>query len=179
MNSITDYRLEARLAALESQIQALADISAIKSLKYRYLRACDLKQPEIIRGCFDPDGATIAYEGFPPFTNRDDFVAIYQQMACKPSIIDMHHAHNPEITLTGPNTATGTWDLYFNNIDTEAGTILQMACLYTDRYTRKQGSWWITSTATKRTSFLMQKKQPDGTLQVLTMGEAPNTPFGS
>jgi hypothetical protein len=170
--------LEARLTALEAQLQALEDINAIKALKYRYLRACDRKEPEVVRDCLDPDGAIIAYEGFPAFANRDDFVAIYQQMGCKPNIIDMHHAHNPDISLIGPDTAAGTWDLYFNNIDTDAGTVLQMACVYSDIYTRKHGRWWISGTTTKRTSFLMQRKQDDGTLAVVVMGEPPNTSFG-
>ena len=164
---------EARLARLEQQMQALEDISAIRDLKYRYLRACDRKEPEVVRDCLDPNGAIIAYEGFPRFENRDDFVAIYQAMGCKPNIIDMHHGHNPQITLTGADSATGIWDLYFNSIDTEAGTVLQMACVYTDTYTRHGGRWWIRETSTRRTSFLLQRRQEDGALAVVVMGAAP------
>ena len=169
---------EDRLARLERQVQALVDVSAIKSLKFRYLRACDRKEPETVRDCLDPDGAVIAYEGFPRFDNRDAFVESYRALGCKPTIIDMHHGHNPEITLTGPDSATGAWDLFFHSIDTEAGTVLQMACVYADVYTRKDGRWWISETSTRRTSFLMQRLQADGTLGVLVMGEPPAVPYG-
>ena len=169
---------EDRLARLEQQVRALEDIGAIKALKYRYLRACDRKEPDVVRDCLDPDGAIIAYEGFPRFEDRESFVQIYREMGCRPNIIDMHHGQNPEITLTGPDTATGTWDLYFNTIDTAAGTVLQMACAYSDVYKRKQGRWWISETTTRRTSFLMQQQQPDGTLRVLVMGEPPPVPYG-
>jgi hypothetical protein len=170
---------EERLARLEAQVRALEDVSAIKALKYRYLSACDRKDPESVRDCLDPDGAVVAYEGFPPFANRDDFVEIYRQMGCRPNIIDMHHGHNPQIVLTGPDSATGTWDLYFNTIDTDAGTVLQMACVYSDVYRRAGGRWWISETRTRRTSFLMQRRQEDGTLGVMVMGEAPDAPFGA
>lgn len=42
-----DDVIEARLAALE-------DIRAIELAKWRYLRACDRKQPEAVRACFSP-----------------------------------------------------------------------------------------------------------------------------
>jgi hypothetical protein len=167
-----------RLARLEQQVRALEDIGAIKELKYRYLRACDRKEPDVVRDCLDPEGAVIAYEGFPRFSDRESFVQVYREMACKPTIIDMHHGHNPEILLTGADSAVGTWDLYFNSIDTEAKTVLQMACVYSDHYTRRQGRWWITETATRRTSFLMQQLQADGTLKVVVMGEAPAGAYG-
>jgi hypothetical protein len=170
---------EGRLAALEQRLQTLEDIHAIRDLKFRYLRACDRKKPEDVRDCLDPNHAIIAYEGFPPFDNRDAFVQIFQEMGCKPNIIDMHHGENPQIVLTGPDTATGKWDLFFQSIDTAAGTVLQMACEYTDTYRRHTGRWWISETTTRRTSFLMQKLQPDGTLSVMVMGEPPDAAYGS
>jgi hypothetical protein len=170
--------VEDRLAALERRLQTLEDIHAIHDLKYRYLRACDRKRPGDVRDCLDPNGAVIAYEGFPHFDNRDAFVQIFQEMGCKPNIIDMHHGENPHIVLTGADTATGTWDLFFQTIDTAAGTVLQMACEYTDTYRRHSGRWWISETSTRRTSFLMQKMQADGTLAVLALGEPPDRPYG-
>jgi hypothetical protein len=168
-----------RLARLEQQVRALEDISAIKTLKYRYLRACDQKQPETVRDCLLPDGAIIAYEGFPPFDNRDAFVEIFRQMACRPNIIDMHHAANPEIHLTGPDTAAGTWDLFFHSIDTVARTALQMACVYTDDYVRQDNRWWISRTTTRRTSFMLQKIGDDGAVTVPILGTPPDAPFGT
>ncbi|MBL0022872.1 MAG: nuclear transport factor 2 family protein [Sphingomonadales bacterium] len=67
---------------IEERLQRLEDDRAIRDLKARYLRACDSKDPESVRDCLLPTGAVIAYDGFPPFDNRDDFVAIYSQMGC-------------------------------------------------------------------------------------------------
>ena len=161
------------LADMERRLSALEDIRAIKDLKFRYLRACDRKQPADVRDCLDPERAEIAYEGFPRFDTREAFVQVFEQMGCTPTIFDMHHGENPVIELTGADSAKGTWDLFFQSIDTEAGTVLQMGCEYTDLYSRKGGRWWISKTATRRTSFLMQKRQEDGTLVVLAMGEPP------
>jgi len=168
-----------RLAALEQRLQALEDMRAIKDLKFRYLRGCDRKLPEQVRDCLDPEGAVIAYEGFPRFESRDPFVQVFQEMGCKPTIFDMHHGENPEIVLTGPDSATGKWELFFQSIDTVAGTVLQMGCEYSDVYRRHGGRWWISETATRRTSFLMQKLQEDGTLAVLVMGEPPAAMYGT
>jgi len=171
--------MQDRMAALEQRLAALEDQRAIKALKYRYLRACDRKRPADVLDCLDPDRAVIAYEGFPRFESREAFVQIFEQMGCKPTIIDMHHGENPEITITGADSAKGVWDLFFQSIDTQAGTVLQMGCEYSDDYTRKGGRWWISETATKRTSFLLQKQQPDGTLAVIVMGDPPPTPYST
>jgi hypothetical protein len=171
--------MQDRFAELEQRLLAMEHVRAIKELKYRYLRACDRKQPAEVLDCLDPDRAIVAYEGFPRFETRESFVQIFELMGCKPTIIDMHHGENPEIVLTGPASATGTWDLFFQSIDTEAGTVLQMGCAYSDVYTLKQNRWWISETATQRTSFLMQKKQPNGSLAVVAMGEPPAAPYST
>jgi len=163
---------------LAARVQALEDIAAIKALKYRYLRGCDRKEPETVRDCLDPAGCLIDYEGFPRFENRDDFVAIFQAMGCRPDVFDMHHGQNPQITLTGADRAEGVWDLYFHTIDGAARTVLQMACAYADHYTRHDGRWWITRTATTRTSFLMSQVDGAGAPRVLVMGAAPPVAYG-
>jgi hypothetical protein len=142
-------------------------------LKFRYLRACDRKRPADVLDCLDPDGAVIAYDGFPRFETREAFVQVFEDMGCKPNIVDMHHGENPVISLTGPDSAEGKWDLFFQSIDTLAGTVVQMACEYSDIYRRKAGRWWISQTTTQRTSFLMQKRQDDGTMAVIALGDAP------
>jgi hypothetical protein len=171
--------MQDRLADMERRLLALEDVRAIKDLKFRYLRACDRKQPGDVLDCLDPDGAVIAYDGFPSFETREAFVQVFEDMGCKPTIIDMHHGENPVIVLHGADSATGTWDLFFQSIDTEAGTVVQMACEYSDVYTRKAGRWWISKTATRRTSFLMQKRQDDGTLAVIAMGEPPSALYST
>lgn len=156
---------------LEERLQRLEDIRAIEALKWRYLRACDRKDPETVRDCFTPD-ATIEYEGFPPFSNRDDFVAIYRQFGCQPHIIDMHHGQNPHVTLTGPDTATGLFDLFFFQIDTEARRHTQLAIAYDDTFIRRDGRWWIARTTCRRISMLVQNIDSEGAPSVAFAGRS-------
>lgn len=160
------------LEDIERRLQTLEDINAIKELKARYLRACDRQKPDDVRECLLPTGAIIAYDGFPEFNDREPFVEIFAQMGCQPGIYDMHHATNAEITITGPDTATGKWALYFNNINVAQRTVMQMGLEYTDDYQRRDGRWWISATRTKRTSFFMESIAEDGTPTVLALGES-------
>ena len=170
--------MTASLEELSRRLQALEDKNAIKELKARYLRGCDRQLPEMVRDCLDPDGCLIEFEGFPPFTDRDSFVKVYQEMGCKPDIIDMHHGQNPEIELTGPDTAKAKWDLYFYNINLAERTMLQMSCEYDDEYVKKKGRWWISRTATRRHSFVMQKVGEDGMPIVMALGDPDRSPIG-
>lgn len=165
-------------ATLEARVQQLEDIGAIKDLKARYVRACDLKHADVVRDCFDPDGVTVDYEGFPVFDNRDAFSKVYESMACTPNIVDIHHTSNGEIELTGPDSAKGKWSLYFQNINISARTCIQMACEYNDAYVKKNGRWLIKATQSRRTSFLMQKFDDDGKPTVLSFGNEGPKAFG-
>jgi hypothetical protein len=117
---------------LEACIAALEDIEAIRTLKWRYLRACDWKRPEDVRDCFLPE-ATIHYQdqGLPPFADRDEFVAFCAEHGgMRGDIFEMHHGQNPVIELTRTDAAVGTFDLYYHGIDTTARTLTQMGVAY-------------------------------------------------
>jgi SnoaL-like domain len=164
------------LSILASRLQRLEDDRAIRDLKARYLRACDTKDPETVRNCLAPKGAVIAYDGFPAFDNRDDFVAIYAQMGCAPGIFDIHHSANGIITFKSETRATGKWSLFFHNINLAGGTLTQMGVEYDDVYTFAEGRWWIAETRSRRLSCLIHSVS-DGAAKVVAMGEPP-TAFG-
>jgi hypothetical protein len=159
--------------SIEERLQRLEDDRAIRDLKARYLRACDLKQPEAVRDTLLPDGAVIAYDGFPPFDNRDDFVAIYAQMGCSPGIYDIHHAANGILTFDSDTRATGLWSLYFHNINLASRTLTQMGVEYDDVYVKQDGRWWIAETRSRRLSCLIETVDAEGQARVTVMGEAP------
>jgi hypothetical protein len=161
------------IAALAARVQQLEDDRAIRDLKARYLRACDLKDPEGVRDTLLPDGAVIAYEGFPAFDNRDAFVAIYAAMGCQPTIYDMHHGANGIIDFDGADRATGRWSLHFHNINLVTRTLTQMGVEYDDVYVRAEGRWWIAETRTRRTSCLVESVDDAGRVTVVAMGEPP------
>ena len=158
---------------LEERLQRLEDDRAIRDLKARYLQACDAKDPDSVRDTLHPQGAIIAYEGFPPFDNRDDFVAIYAQMGCTPDIFDIHHAANGIIRFESAERATGTWSLYFHNIHLGQRTLTQMGVVYDDVYVKEGGRWWIAETRSRRTSCLIHSVDEAGAVNVQVMGPAP------
>ncbi len=158
---------------IEERLQRLEDDRAIRDLKARYLRACDLKQPEVVRDTLLPDGAVIGYEGFPPFANRDDFVDIFAQMGCAPGIYDMHHAANGILFFESETRATGQWSLHFHNINLAARSLTQMGVEYDDVYVKQDGRWWIAATRSRRISCLIHSVDADGREIVAVMGDAP------
>jgi hypothetical protein len=161
------------IAALAARVQQLEDDRAIRDLKARYLRGCDLQDPEAVRDTLLPQGAVIAYDGFPAFDNRDAFVAVYAAMGCQPIIYDIHHGANGIITFDGADRATGRWSLYFHNINLGSRTLTQMGVEYDDVYVRSGGRWWIAETRTRRTSCLVESVAADGARTVVVMGDPP------
>lgn len=158
---------------LEERLQRLEDDRAIRDLKARYLRACDTKDPETVRDTLAPVGAVIAYEGFPPFDNRDDFVAVYAQMGCAPGIHDIHHAANGILMFESTTRARGQWSLYFHNINLAGRTLTQMGVEYDDVYVKDGDRWWIAETRSRRTSCLIQTVDEAGVATVNVMGDPP------
>ncbi len=158
--------------SLEERLQRLEDDRAIRDLKSRYLRACDSKDPETLRDTLLPVGAVVAYDGFPAFDNRDDFVAVYAQMGCAPGIFDIHHGANGIIIFESPSRANGKWSLFFHNINLEAQTLTQMGVEYEDVYVKREGRWWIAETRSVRKSCLIHSVE-NGVATVAVMGEAP------
>jgi hypothetical protein len=165
-------------AALALRLQALEDLNAIKDLKARYLRACDRKQPDQMRDCFVAQGALIEADGFPAFNDREGWVQLFTELAVNnPNIMDMHHGQNPQIALTGPDSASGVWDLHFCQINLKERTVVNMAGEYRDQYVRQDGRWLIKSSSFRQTSFLMRKVGEDGGETVLALGKPPSAGF--
>jgi hypothetical protein len=165
-------------AALERRLQALEDLNAIKDLKARYLRACDRKQPDQMRECFVAQGARIEADGFPAFNDREGWVQLFTELAVSnPNIMDMHHGQNPQIVLTGPDSASGVWDLHFSQVNVKERTVVNMAGEYRDEYLRQDGRWLIKSSKFRQTSFQMRKVAEDGSETVLALGKPPTAGF--
>ncbi len=165
------------MASLEQRLERLEDDRAIRDLKARYLRACDTKDPDGVRDALLPDGAVIAYDGFPPFEGRDAFVAIYAQMGCAPGIFDIHHGANGVITFDSATQARGQWSLLFHNINLASRTLTQMGVEYDDLYVKRDGRWWIAETRSRRLSCLIHSVDADGRPAITSMGDAPDS-FG-
>ena len=169
---------DAILAQLQQRLRHLEDIQSITTLKARYLRACDQKQPNAMRECFVKHGAVIEADGFPPFSDREEWVATFTRLAvANPSIQDMHHGHNPEIRFTGVDSAKGLWDLDFCQINVKERTIVNLCGQYSDEYERINGCWQIRSMRFARRSVVMRQVDAGGIERVLALGQPPAAGF--
>lgn len=130
---------------LAAQLRALQDIEAIKTLKFRYLNACDDKQPDQVLDCFAPGRVAINFGHIGQFESREAFVAVFVELGCHDHIVDMHHAENMIVELTGPDSATARVGLRFHSINTRDQTSVQLGGHYLDEYQRIDDQWRITA----------------------------------
>lgn len=137
--------LERRLARLEA-------IEAIKQLKYSYFYACDTKQPDLVRECFAAGEVELQYGRIGEFSNREDMLKVFTELACNGHIVEMHHGQNPCIEVQDEDHASGRWGLYYYLIDTQRQNVTQLAGFYTDAYVRVNGQWKICKSCYEVTS---------------------------
>ncbi|HJQ42755.1 MAG TPA: nuclear transport factor 2 family protein [Jatrophihabitantaceae bacterium] len=126
----------------------------IRQLKYRYLRALDLKLWDEFADTLTEDvqtnyGAHLTVDG-------RDKVVDFMRASLGPAIITVHQVHHPEITVDG-DTATGRWYLEDKVIVTEQRMLLTGACFYEDEYRRgADGAWRISKTGYVRSYEAVQ-----------------------
>lgn len=90
----------------------LPDIERIKQLKARYCRYLDTKDWAAWRTVFTDDFHGV-YTGPHPdvvFRSGDEIVAMNREILR--DAVTVHQCHQPEITLTGPDSATGIWAMF-------------------------------------------------------------------
>jgi hypothetical protein len=88
--------------------EIIGDHRALERLKARYCRTLDHKDWAAFRDCFTDDfvGDTSAAGGT-VIEGADEFVAYVRKMLGK--AVTVHQVQQPEIDLTSPTTADGTW----------------------------------------------------------------------
>lgn len=128
---------------IEQRLQQLEDKQAILELKYRYLNACDEKQPELVNDCFISGKVDINFGHIGTFTSREDFVAIFKQLGCHKHIVDMHHAKNPIFLQLNHNTASLKISMRFQSINTQDKTSLELGGYYLDGFEKNHDGQWL------------------------------------
>jgi hypothetical protein len=132
---------------LEARVRALEELDAIKRLKYRYFRCLDLKLWDELRECFTPD-ATVSYgDGRYRFEGVDailDFLV--RSLGADSGARGAHHGHHPEIELTGPERARGSWALDNYLFNPTQNRSVRIAAYYRDEYVKVDGCWRIQHT---------------------------------
>ena len=137
----------------------LVEIESIKQLKYKYMRCVDQKLWDELPECFTPD-ATAAYSGGKySYTGRDAIVEFLRTSMGADSFHSSHRVHHPEITLTGPDTATGVWALEDTVIESHFQVTIRGAAFYTDEYVKQGGRWQFRHTGYRRTYEEMQSRK--------------------
>lgn len=129
---------------------AADEIEAIRRLKARYFRLLDTKQWDEWKSCFTEDLA-IVVEMTPPRDGRpgerveqpqgrDPFVDALRVTLGRHETV--HHGHMPEITLTGPDTATGIWAME-DIVTPPGGPTMFGYGHYHETYRKEDGAWRI------------------------------------
>ena len=120
----------------------LAEIEAIKQLKARYFRLLDTKQWEAWREVFSDDFEADVETGgaHPPihFASPEEMVAKNREILA--TAVTVHHGHMPEITLVGPDTASGVWAM-MDIVKLGAG--FRGYGHYHEEYVKQAGRWRI------------------------------------
>jgi hypothetical protein len=119
------------------------DIFAIQMLKAAYFRAIDTKDWDLLASVLVPDveiDVTDDVEGGEPYVGRDRFVSTCARVLR--DAVTVHHGHMPEITLTGPDTATGIWAME-DYVDWGEGGGFRGYGHYHERYVKAPEGWQI------------------------------------
>ena len=89
------------------RLRRLLDIEEIKGLKARYFRCLDRKDWDGWGRVFAEDAVLEVPEVDLVLTGRDAIVASVSGSLVGTQTV--HHGHMPEIEVTGPDSARGTW----------------------------------------------------------------------
>ena len=154
---------------IEQRLHRLESLESIKQLKYRYLRACDHQQPEVVRECYAEGEIALDFGRVGTFTSRDELVDIFASLACQPHIIEMHHAQNPQIEFQDDSNASADWGLYYFLINTRDNMTTQLGGFYEDRYKLTEAGWRIVASKFTVTSTLITSVE-DAQQHLIFMG---------
>ena len=129
---------------LEQRIQRLEDLEAIKQLKYRYWRSLDTKRWDELADCFTDDVSVSYGEGRYAFDGRAAVMTfLTESLSAERGSVTIHHGHHPEIDITGPATAQGTWALYNYMFNQKENRGIRIGAYYHDDYVKRDGRWQI------------------------------------
>jgi hypothetical protein len=136
-----------------THLQRLIDIEEIKVLKYRYIRLVDAHRfDEWGKRCFTDD-CYLSTTELGAWTGRDNIVAAVRRGYG--SVMTIHQVHMPEITITGPDTATGIWALSdYATWTTNGERVVDWGRgHYEESYVRTGDGWRINRTVLTRQSL--------------------------
>jgi uncharacterized protein (TIGR02246 family) len=129
----------------EPLLRRLLDIEEIKQLKARYFRTLDTRDWDGFGQVFARDAVLEVPEVDMTQQGRGDIVAFVRDSLVGTRTV--HHGHMPEVEVTGPDTARGTWAM-FDYVEWPASASGARVGLrgyghYREEYVREDGQWRI------------------------------------
>jgi len=101
------------------------------------------------------------------FEGRAAILEFLETSLGRDTILSSHQVHHPEIELTSPTSARGSWYLEDRVInpgpdqpEMPGHSILTGAAFYSDEYVKIHGSWKISLTGYERTYMEIRKHEP-------------------
>jgi hypothetical protein len=135
---------------MSDDLPRLWDIQEITHLKARYCRCVDTKDWTGYANCLTDD-SRLAGDGGTVQNGRDEVVAFVSSALEHATTV--HHVHNPEITLTGPDSATAIWamnDYVEIPLSEDQSFVLRGYGHYHEEYVRTSDGWRVKSSALQR-----------------------------
>jgi SnoaL-like domain len=136
------------LEALMATHDELDAIEQIKKLKARYFRCMDTKDWDGFQAVFADDASMDTTQEAPNIEVVVGAPQIRQFVEGSVGpVVTVHHGHMPEIEVTGPDTARGTWAM-FDFVEWPASDSGERVGLngyghYLEEYAREDGEWRI------------------------------------
>jgi len=137
-----------------SSLESIADVEAIRQVKARYWRGVDSGDGALVRSILARD-CTLDFRGCctDPRSGEDFLPVMNVVMHGRDSwkadalseIVSVHHGHQSEIELTGPDSATGIW-AFTDRLYMPGGQpfhVLVGFGHYHDTYVREADGWKI------------------------------------
>jgi hypothetical protein len=128
----------------------LVELEQIKAVKYRYLRAVDTRDWDLLATTLTADARAAYSAGKLSYDGRDAIIEFLSSSMPAKEMLTSHRVHHPEIVLTGPTTATARWALEDVVIIESANLTLHGAAYYEDEMQKVDGEWKIRSTGYRR-----------------------------
>lgn len=129
----------------DDALRRLIDLEEIKQLKARYFRTLDQRDWEGFGLVFSLAAVMEVPEADMVLQGRDAIVTAVSGALTGARTV--HHGHMPEIEITGPDTARGTWAMFdyveWDRPEADERVGLRGYGHYTEEYVREADAWRI------------------------------------
>lgn len=137
--------IEGRLAHLERELTVLKDKEAIRDVIFKYCRAVDRADAELLKSCYWPDG--FDDHGF--YGGNAMEFADYVTPLLRKTLATTHAISNPIVEIDGEVACAESQVDVLHRVITETGKLVYewIQCRYLDGFEKRMGEWRIKTRA--------------------------------